>query len=129
MPLDANPVMEWMRTQSAWGVGMVHGPLPSATLPHSVSTEPRHTPQLALFPFPLVAPDRMILPHLAQGTQHSQADPCPASLQSGVLVFLGLQKSPPSLMWGPHRATLLIFKGLSFPQQWELPRPSKGEPA
>ena len=103
--------------------------LPSATLPHSVSTEPRHTPQLALLPFPLVAPDRMILPHLAQGTQHSQADPCPASLQSGVLMFLGPQKSPPGLMWGPHRATLLIFKGLSFPQQWELPRPSKGEQA
>lgn len=71
----------------------------------------------------------MIPPHLAQGTQHSQADPCPASLQFGVLVFLGPQKSPPGLVWGPHRATLLVFKGLSFPQQWAWPRPSPGEQA
>ena len=71
----------------------------------------------------------MIPPHLAQGTRHSQADPCPASLQFGVFMFLGPQKSPPGLVWGPHRATVLIFKGLNFPQRQAWPRPGPGEQA
>ena len=113
-----------------WGEWSPHRPscsVPPCPTPYPPSQDT--TPQLALFPFLLLPPDRIIPPHLAQGTQHSQADPCPASLQFGVLVFLGPQKSPPGLVWGPHRATLLIFKGLSFPQQRAWPRPGPGERA
>lgn len=132
MPLDANPLMEWMRTQRAWsgGSGPPTGPVarchPAPPRTHRAKTQP---PSKFCFPSLLLPPDRMIPPHLAQGTQHSQADPCPASLQFGVLVSLGLQKSPPGLVWGPHRETFLVFKGLSFPQQWAWPRPSPGEQA